>query len=67
MKGTGFYKDGVSWWKRLAEKDLMPGIIVGLLGVPEGIAFSILAGVGVEHGIYEVVSQYIQKHSQSLF
>lgn len=33
-------------------QDIVPGIVVGLLGVPEGIAFALLAGLGPEHGIY---------------
>ena len=39
------------WYKKLMS-EIVPGFLVGVMGVPEGISFSFLAGVSPEHGVY---------------
>lgn len=39
------------WWRKLLN-EIVPGVMVGVMGVPEGISFSFLAGVSPSHGVY---------------
>src|SRR3954463_3134932 len=41
-------------WKSL-QKDLISGIIVGIIAIPLGMAFAIASGVKPEYGIYTTI------------
>src|SRR3954462_2409897 len=44
---------GYSW--RALQKDLISGIIVGIIAIPLGMAFAIASGVKPEYGIYTTI------------
>ncbi len=52
MKFTGRYQ-GYNLQK--FQKDLIAGIVVGIVAIPLGMAFAIASGVGPEYGLYTVI------------
>lgn len=54
MKGiwTGRF-EGYSW--EYFQKDLLSGVIVGIIAIPLGMAFAVASGVNPEYGIYTTI------------
>ncbi|MCM3630354.1 SulP family inorganic anion transporter [Paenibacillus glycanilyticus] len=52
MKWTGRYKD---YHASAFRKDLISGLIVGIVAIPLGMAFAIASGVKPEYGIYTTI------------
>ncbi|GAB3796449.1 SulP family inorganic anion transporter [Virgibacillus kimchii] len=54
MKGiwTGRF-EGYSW--EYFQKDLLSGVIVGIIAIPLGMAFAVASGVSPEYGIYTTI------------
>lgn len=52
MKWTGRYKD---YHAAAFRKDLISGLIVGIIAIPLGMAFAIASGVKPEYGLYTTI------------
>ncbi|MGF7048208.1 SulP family sulfate permease [Paenibacillus sp. DS2015] len=52
MKWTGRFE---GYNKSMLRKDLISGLIVGIIAIPLGMAFAIAAGVNPEYGIYTTI------------